>query len=399
MKSSEGSITTPFYGESIYHELIPEVLAELDDSRAYWPSSPYGGNDANDPEIGDRHNWQVWHGSVYPRKHGEVPVIDYSIQGVTFKNYKQDYTLFSSEFGMHASANRYTLEKHIPAGQFYWGSPEMAYRNKDTNHLKGILLMEGFTGIPRDIEEYMNFSMLTQAEGLKYGIEHYRRNKARTSGSLIWQHNDSWPGTSWSMIDYELLPKASWYYAKAFYHPNLISLEHEPGEPLAVWAVNDRLEPWQGPVILTVYDFYGNMHFRHTFQAEVPANGAVCLGSLPEVQALNGCSAEEAVVVLEAQGWDAPVNMYYLRDHKDLRLPKGTMTVECDPREQTVTVTAGSALLRMVKLELPEGSLRFSDNYFDLLPGTWRKIAIDNRRGKPVSLNGLQVSALNSREE
>ncbi|MNP70916.1 hypothetical protein D3C76_1672200 [compost metagenome] len=97
---------------------------------------------------------------------------------------------------MHASANRYTLEKHIPAGQFYWGSPEMAYRNKDTNHLKGILLMEGFTGIPRDIEEYMNFSMLTQAEGLKYGIEHYRRNKARTSGSLIWQHNDSWPGTA-----------------------------------------------------------------------------------------------------------------------------------------------------------------------------------------------------------
>lgn len=395
MKSSEGSITTPFYGESIYHELIPEVLAELDDSRAYWPSSPYGGNDANDPEEGDRHNWQAWHGSVYPRKQGEVPVIDYSIQGVTFKNYKQDYTLFSSEFGMHASANRYTLEKHIPEGAFYWGSDEMAYRNKDTNHLKGILLMEGFTGIPRDIEEYMNFSMLTQAEGLKYGIEHYRRNKARTSGSLVWQHNDSWPGTSWSMIDYELLPKASWYYAKAFYHPNLISLEHEPGEPLAVWAVNDRLEPWQGPVSLTVYDFYGKMRFHHSFHAEIPANGAVCLGSLPETQALNGCPAEEAVVVLEAQGWGVPVNMYYLRDHKDLRLPEGTMVVECNFSEQTVTVKADSTLLRMVKLELPEGCLRFSDNYFDLLPGTSRTIAIDSRREQPVSFAGLRVSALN----
>lgn len=395
MKSAEGSITTPFYGESIYHELIPEVLEELDDSRPYWPSSPYGGNDANDPEAGDRHNWQVWHGSVYPRKTGEVPVIDYSIQGVTFKNYKRDLTLFSSEFGMHASANRYTLEKHIPAGQFYWGSPEMAYRNKDTNHLKGILLMEGFTGIPRNIEEYMNFSMLTQAEGLKYGIEHYRRNKQRTSGSLVWQHNDSWPGTSWSMIDYELLPKASWYYGKTFYHPALLSLEHEPGEALAVWAVNDRLEPWQGPVILKVYDFSGVERFAHTFQAEVPGNGAVLLGRLPEDRVLNSCTAEEVTVVLEADGWEAPVNRYYLRDHKDLRLSTGTLQVTVDAEQQAVTVTAGSALLRMVKLDLPQGGLRFSDNYFDMLPGESRTVRIDSRRGEVVSLEKLQVAAVN----
>ncbi|MIP45691.1 glycoside hydrolase family 2 protein, partial [Salmonella enterica] len=84
MKSASGDITSPFYGELIYHELIPEVLERLDSSRPYWPSSPYGdsqGNDANDPDVGDRHNWQVWHGSVYPRKHGEPPLLDYSIEG------------------------------------------------------------------------------------------------------------------------------------------------------------------------------------------------------------------------------------------------------------------------------------------------------------------------------
>ncbi|NHN31321.1 beta-mannosidase [Paenibacillus agricola] len=395
MKSAAGDITSPFYGEKIYHELIPEVLEQFDTSRAYWPSSPYGGNDANDPDVGDRHNWQVWHGSVYPRKFGDVPLLDYSIEGVTFKNYKKDFTLFSSEFGMHASANRYTLEKNIPAGQFYWGSVEMAYRNKDTNHQKGILLMEGYTGIPQNIEEYMNFSMLTQAEGLKYGIEHYRRNKQRISGSLVWQHNDSWPGTSWSLIDYELLPKASFYYAKKFYHPLLLSIDHEPGQSLDVWVVNDRVESYRGEVKLTVYDFTGNEIYTTLLAAEVPSNGAIKLGSLTEAEVLQGRAAEEVVVRLTAVGWEAPDNLYYLRDQKDLRMPATALQVEVDADEQSVTITAQGSLARMVKLDLPQGNIRFSDNFFDLLPGEQATVRISDPLGKKVALAELRVSALN----
>ncbi|CAG7655876.1 glycoside hydrolase family 2 protein [Paenibacillus allorhizosphaerae] len=396
MKTSGGDLTCPFYGERIYHELIPDVLEELDNSRAYWPSSPFGGNDANDPDEGDRHNWQVWHGSVYPRKSGEAPLLDYSIQGVTFKNYKKDFTLFSSEFGMHASANRYTLEKNIPEGQFYWGSVEMAYRNKDTNHQKGILLMEGYTGIPGNIEEYMNFSMLTQAEGLKYGIEHYRRNKHRTSGSLIWQLNDSWPGTSWSLIDYELLPKASFYYAKKFYDPMLLSLDHEPGQDLQVWVVSDRLEACKGKVTLSVYDFGGALVSTHSFDASVPVNQAVRIGSLTEAEALNDHAPEEVVVKLTAEGFAAPANVFYLRDPKDLRMPAADLRMEASEAEQTVTVTAGRTIARMVKIDLPQGNIRFSDNYFDLLPGEQATVRISHPDGTKVPFEGLRVSALNS---
>ncbi|WP_159888241.1 beta-mannosidase [Paenibacillus puerhi] len=396
MKSAGGDITCPFYGEAIYHELLPEVLEELDDSRAYWPSSPFGGSDANDPEVGDRHNWQVWHGSVYPRKFGEPPLLDYSIEGVTFRNYKKDFTLFSSEFGMHASANRYTLEKNMPPGEFYWGSVEMAYRNKDTNHQKGILLMEGFTGIPNDIEEYMNFSMLTQAEGLKYGIEHYRRNKERTSGTLVWQLNDSWPGTSWSLIDYELLPKASFYYAKSFYHPLLLSIDHEPGEDLRVWVVNDRLEAYSGEVTLTVYDLQGHRVGSHVFPAEVAANTSVRLGSLTEERVLQGRRAEEIYIRLEAADWGAPANGYYLRDPKDMQLPEAELMIEADEQEQVIRITAQGALARMIKLDLPLGGVRFSDNFFDLLPGEQRTVRLVNPRGVPVSLQALRVSALNA---
>jgi beta-mannosidase len=396
MKSSAGDITTPFYGEAIYHELIPTVLEELDDSRPYWPSSPYGGNDANDPDVGDRHNWQVWHGSVYPRKEGEAPILDYSIEGVTFKNYKKDYALFSSEFGMHASANRYTLEKNMPAGQFYWGSAEMAYRNKDTNHLKGILLMEGFTGIPETIDEYIDYSMLTQAEGLKYGIEHYRRLKGRNSGALVWQLNDSWPGTSWSMIDYELLPKASYYYAKSFFHPLLLTLEHEPGQALRLWVVNDRLQAYEGVVRMVVTDFNGKQIYESVFEAIVPANTAVELGSVEENDVLSGIDANQVVVRLSAEDWDAPDNLYYLRDPKDLNMPAAVLEVEVNEAKQTIEVSCADTLARMVRIDLPHSGIRLSDNYFDLMPGERRTIQITHNTGKRVTMDGLSVTAFNA---
>lgn len=395
MKRSGGEVSSPFWGETIYHELIPDVLERLDPGRPYWPSSPYGGDDANDPDVGDRHNWQVWHGSVYPRKSGEPPLIDYSVRGVSFRNYKKDTTLFCSEFGMHASANRYTLQKWIPADGFRWNSAEMAHRNKDTAHQKGILLMEGYTGIPKDIEEYMNFSMLTQAEGLKYGVEHYRRNKRRTSGALIWQLNDSWPGTSWSIIDYELLPKAAYYYARTFFHPVLLTIDHEPGDPLHVWVVNDTLGALEGKVTLSVYDFSGKLLGEHAWEAEVPANAAVKIGELAERDALAGGRPEQVYVRLAAEGFDAPANGYFLRDHKDLALPKVKVAAKATGKAGEVAVTAEGGLARMVKLELPAGNLRFSDNCFDLLPGETRTVRITRADGAPADLDGLRVSAVN----
>ena len=401
MKTASGDITSPFYGEQIYHKLIPEALERLDPSRPYWPSSPYGadhGQDANDPDTGDRHNWQVWHGSVYPRKQGEVPVLDYSIEGVTFKNYKKDQALFSSEFGMHASANRYTLEKNIPAGQFYWGSPEMAYRNKDTNHQKGILLMEGYTGIPQNIEEYMDFSMLTQAEGLRYGIEHFRRINDRNSGALVWQLNDSWPGTSWSMIDYELLPKASFYYAKTFFHPVLLSLEHEPGHSLNVWVVNDTQDEVGGQLRLNVYGLTGERLYTSAYGVKVPAQSSMQITALEEAEVLGTKRAEEVMVELQAEGFVAPMNRYFLRDPKDVMLPHSRLSVHVNEEEQSVTVNASVAIARMVKLELPVGRVRFSDNYFDLLPGESRTVTLQHPEMQALPLKELRVSAMNASE-
>ncbi|WHY77054.1 beta galactosidase jelly roll domain-containing protein [Neobacillus sp. WH10] len=393
--SSSGEITHPFYGERIYHELMPELLEELDPTRLFWPSSPFGGNDHNSREQGDTHNWQVWHGNIEPRVFGEPQKVDYSIEGLSFKNFKNDHTLFASEFGMHASSNRYTLEFNIPKDQFFWGSEEMAYRNKDIHQPKGILLMEGYTGVPKDLEEYISFSMLTQAEGLKYGIEHYRRNKPHTSGALFWQLNDCWPGTSWSVIDYYLLPKASYHYARKFYHPILLTLDHAPGKDIGIWVVNDRLESYQDEIELAVYKFTGERVFSKQWTILVEANVTKQIDVVLEDEVLGGLSPKESVMVIRSKGHKTDENLYYFCDHKDLNWGKAELTISLDRENDELTITT-NVLARMVTIELGMEQLVIEDNFFDLLPKGRKTVKVQQAQGKEVPWESLRVKAINS---
>ncbi|MEH7436847.1 glycoside hydrolase family 2 protein [Neobacillus drentensis] len=394
---ASGEITHPFYGEKIYHELMPELLEELDPTRLFWPSSPFGGNDHNSREEGDTHNWQVWHGNIEPRVFGEPQRVNYSIEGLSFKNFKTDTTLFASEFGMHASSNRYTLERNIPKEQFFWGSEEMAYRNKDIHHPKGILLMEGYTGAPKDLDEYISYSMLTQAEGLKFGIEHYRRNKPHTSGALFWQLNDCWPGTSWSVIDYYLLPKASYHYARKFFSPILLTLDQTPGEDIKVWVVNDRLEAYQDEIELAVYDFSGEKVFAKEWHVSVEANAVTQIATVLEREALGGLEPEEAVIVIRSKIRQADNNFYYFRDQKDLRFGEAELTVSINPETNELTVSTNS-LARMVTIELDQEQLVMEDNFFDLLANETRVIRIEQAQGKAIPWETLRVKAINSKK-
>ncbi|MCU6707359.1 beta galactosidase jelly roll domain-containing protein [Paenibacillus sp. J5C_2022] len=392
---STGEIKTPFYGEKIYHQLMPKLMHSLDSSRFYWPSSPFGGNDHNSAEEGDRHNWQVWHGYLEPRRFGEIPVIDYSINGVSFKNYKKDMTLFSSEFGMHAAANRHTLESSMPADKFYWLSNEMAYRNKDAHQPKGILLMEGYTGIPNDIDEYVDFSMLTQAEGLKTAVEHYRRRKPRTSGALIWQLNDCWPGTSWSMIDYSLLPKASYYYARKFFHPLLLTMNCEPNRDLELFVVNDTLELFRDELELRLYDFHGRLLASQLWTAAVKANSSERI-ALIERAWIGDAAPDEIVLQLSSKSGLAESNMYYLCDQKDLRLPEAKLEVAIDEARGAITITTDK-LARFVNIQIPCRHAVPEDNFFDMMPNTSRTIPIRHLDGGRIPYSKLKVKALNSR--
>jgi beta-mannosidase len=76
---------------------------------------------------------------------------------------------------------------------------------------------------PTDFATLLYASQLLQAEAIKYGVEHFRRNRGRCMGTVYWQLNDIWPAASWASIDYFFRWKALHYYAKRFFAPLMIS--------------------------------------------------------------------------------------------------------------------------------------------------------------------------------
>lgn len=383
-----------FGGRKIYHEILPRIVGVLDPTRLYWPSSPYGGNDHNDEREGDRHNWQTWHGAIYPRRFGEQPKRDFSPAGVSYRHYAEDPARFISEFGMHAAPILETLRRNVPPEELYFGSEGLLYRNKDNPKDKGNNLMLAHTGLPKDLDQYIDFSMIAQAEGLKFGIEHYRRRKPHCSGTLFWQLNDTWPGLSWSVLDYYAFPKAGYFYARRAYAPVIASFKKEEDGGYSLWITNDTLQPVADVVTWGVATFEGESLRQETIRVTTPANASHAIARVGGDE-LPG-DPQRTYLFMRSGDARFPDNREFRVEVKDLVRPRPALSVgliQNEPARLTVYVSS-NVYAYFVKLVVPIEGTRFSDNYFDLFPGEERVITVWNAANRPLTPSDVAVSCL-----
>ena len=198
----------------MYERIIPEVLAKYDPQTFYWPASPSSGgsfDNPNDPDRGDVHYWKVWHGnrpfSEY-RKHFFRYASEFGFQAFPFKKTLEQITDDPDDFNIFS----YVMEKH----QRNYGA-----NGKIMNYLQQTYRY------PTEFTTLLYASQLLQADAIRYGVEHFRRNRGRCMGAVYWQLNDCWPVVSWSSIDYGGRWKALHYYAKRFFAPVMISCQEE----------------------------------------------------------------------------------------------------------------------------------------------------------------------------
>jgi beta-mannosidase len=368
-------------GDLYYETILPEIVQALDGQLPYWPGSPYGGKHPNDQSMGDVHDWTVWHGAPAD----DIDIEELLKNGmpeptpelVAFTRYAEDKGRFISEFGMHASPVLETLRRVIPEGQLYHHSPSMDHHNKDNPKNKGDMLMMGSTGLPKDLLEYIDFSMIAQAEGLKFGIEHFRRRKPHCSGALIWQLNDCWPVLSWAIMDYYGFGKAGYYYARRVYAPRLASFKALKNGLVELWITNDMLEPFEESILLQSGSFAGGKIWEERVMVRVPANASQAVWYAGPEQFTAGPERYLAVRSLQDS---FPANRHFFVPIKELQRAAVQPSVKVesiDLHELRVRVEA-PAYVYYFHLLVPDERTWYSDNYFDLVAGECAEIIVWN---------------------
>jgi beta-mannosidase len=223
--------------------------------------------------------------------------------------------------------------------------------------------------MPKDFPALVYLSLILQAEGIRYGVEHWRRNRDRVSGTLIWQLNDCWPVASWSSLDYFGRWKALHYAAKRFYAPLLLSVVDEnktmkvhitsdlvePADVLTCW----RLETLDGRVIQAG----GKQNIRALALADT------LVGTYDFSGVITAENKRELVFVAEMWQGDARVAQsmvpFVANKHLELRDPDLRLVTKVLDKTLFVEVTAKN-LARFVELSIDDVDCVFSDNYFDV---------------------------------
>ncbi|MGA7217944.1 MAG: glycoside hydrolase family 2 protein [Candidatus Sulfotelmatobacter sp.] len=342
----------------MFADILKSAVAEYADPTPYTPSSP----SANFEEIpdnqhnGDMHYWAVWH--------LQAPAEDYTKQ----------FPRFMSEYGFQSFPEMRTIRTYAHQPEdFDIRSVDMQAHQKNKGGNERILtyMLREYRE-PKDFASFVYLSQVQQAEIIKIGAEHLRRQRPRTMGSLYWQLNDCWPVASWASIDYYGRWKALNYYARRFYDDLLISpFLHD--DKVDVYVVSDKLQPTSGTIHMRLLDFSGNVLLDQTKDAQIPAQSnaiyfTVEKASLPAKADLRGSFL---VFDLNIAGKRVSRNLIFFDVTHNLDLPaspKVETSLAKTADGYTVTLQS-SQLARSVYLSFGDIEVQASDNYFDLLPG------------------------------
>lgn len=245
---------------------------------------------------------------------------------------------------------------------------------------------------PNDFDTFIYASQLLQADAIRYGVEHFRRNRSddRCMGAVYWQLNDCWPVISWSSIDYCGRWKALHYYAKRFFAPVLVSCQEEGWmtreanmnrqhflfeKSIRLNVSNETLDGRTVTVRWAVRDSKGReaeareraMPLKGEATLQVPALGAVWMDKteLPDIDVFREYVSYEAWEGDTCIGEGTVIFSY--PKYFVYEDPKLTCRLDGDYVE-----ISASAYARSVEISNENQDILLEDNYFDMNAGTRR---------------------------
>ena len=337
--------------EKFFYHILPDEIRKYDFQTPYTQGSPIGtahNENVGSDNFGDTHIWGVWHG----------------LQPMNY--YRKRMTRFCSEFGFESLPDMKTIKAFASPDEYDLSSEVMRSHQKCINgNDKMIYYIASRFRLPKETEDLVYLSQITQQECIADATEHWRRNKGRCNGSMYWQFNDCWPVCSWSSYDYFGNYKALQYTAKHFNAPVSVSIEdNENGAE--IYLLNDYSEPVTAKVEYEIFDFEKGILTTDKKEATVGATSNKKIFSV----SVKGMDKRNTGVAarLYLNGERIMQKTVMFLPEKKLNLPKAEINAAVKKLENEIQITLKTdKFARLIKIE-NDSTLPFSDNYFDLLP-------------------------------
>ncbi|BBI35730.1 glycoside hydrolase family 2 protein [Cohnella abietis] len=352
-----------FYGGAhCYNEIAPRIVERNCPVIPYWNSSPYGGEHPNGSLSGDRHHWHdcTMHAEMEKR--------------ITPEEYDKVTAKFVSEYGYIGPCRKSSIEAYHNGQPLDRTSKVWQLHNntfeKDTV-LAGIN-KHYLDSQELEIDDYLLYAGLCQGLMLGYSLESLR-SKPFCSGALFWMYNDCWGEVGWTIIDYYLKRKISYYFVKRAFEPVKLIIRQEQGV-IRLIAINETDETIKETLEYGRSSFDGVEKAADTLEVSLaPYSRKIVFEWM-----MNQADTTESFYYAKPLS-NAGMKPAILRTHpfRQLRILESQLTLSNIRQEENAIyfTVASEAYAHAVHFGLAD-HVRLSDEYFDLLPGEQRDVTV-----------------------
>ena len=370
-------------GQALYNQLLPDLCRHLDPRRPYWPSSPAGGEDPNGELAGDCHWWGPFFMSADMNRR------------IHHQTFDQCRARFVSEYGVIGPCHLDSLRDYLTPAELRPDS--VAWRvhtnlfEKDT--VAAAIRRHYAEPETLDVAGYVLYGQMFQAMIHGHALEALRFRKHDPAddcqGALIWSFSDCWGETGWSILDYYLRRKASYYAFRRAAAPVKV-LVRQRGDRLVTRLVNDTLTAFAGTVAVGWWRLDGSARELATHRVTVAANRMIEVGAAPATRPEAHAAREwlYAAVLRDAAGVAFDQSVWTLAPHRELAVPPPELRVT--PLGAGAFEVSSPVYCHGVHAE-DHGQALLSDNWFDLLPGVPVRVTA---LAAAAAATGLQFTAV-----
>lgn len=299
---------------------------------------------------------------------------------------------------MEAFPSVKTIDAYLPQGKDdpdrYPQSATVDFHNKAEGHERRIALylVENFRYAPDPLEQFVYCTQLMQGECIASAYRLWKRQwkgpgKEYCGGTLVWQINDCWPVTSWSIVDYYLRPKHAYFTVKREMAPMSIGMtrrEHrhprdkytrvdvDVSHVIEIWGSNLTLDNVTVDCTLKAFDVETGKEIysgtvKHDFLLPENRSTEIIALDVPGTQPHRTVVA--AYITDKSTGkqvaryvnWPEPLKYLHLQKSKELKVVLN--------KNGTAVEVSAEVPIKGLALECEDDAVKFEDNLVDIVPG------------------------------